>query len=808
MSHQNILWFEDLSIKDVPRVGGKGASLGEMYNQLTSQGIKIPNGFAVTAQAYQYFLKTTGLDKKIKHILSGLDSRNLRQLAEKGYRLREAILGAELPSDLEQEIVKAYRQLSREAHQTDIDVAIRSSATAEDLPDASFAGQQETFLNIRGEYEVVLAVKRCMASLFTNRAISYRQDKGYGHLDVYLSVIIQRMVRSDRAISGVMFSIDTETGFQNAVLINASYGLGEMIVQGKVDPDEFYIFKPSLLAGCRRAKGRYWFKYAPVIGKTLGAKKIKMIYSSEEADSVREVPTLPDEQKVFCLKESEALNLAYWACLIEKHYGKPMDIEWAKDGRSGEFYIVQARPETVHSQNNYRILEEYRIISKQKRILAEGVSVGSRIGIGQANIIKSAAQINQFKPGQVLVTEITDPDWEPIMKIASAIVTNSGGRTSHAAIVSRELGIPCVVGTQNATQNIKNRQLITVSCAEGERGYVYQGRLQYEVKKTDLSKIKLPRTKLMHIIADPGLAFDYAQIPNAGVGLAREELIILNQIRIHPLALLEFNKVKDPEIRRQINAMTYGWKNKEEFFTKNLAQGVARLVAAYWPNPVIVRLSDFKSNEYAGLIGGQYFEPKEENPMIGWRGASRYYSPAYEKAFALECQALRRVREEMGLFNMWVMVPFVRTLAEGRKVINLMAKYGLSRGNGKNRLKIIAMCEIPANVILAKEFLQIFDGFSIGSNDLTQLTLGLDRDSSLVAHLYDERNLALQKMFSLVIAAAKKAKKYIGICGQAPSDFPEVARFLVDCRIDSISLTPDSVLKTMVSISQYERSKK
>ncbi|MFH0818487.1 MAG: phosphoenolpyruvate synthase [Patescibacteria group bacterium] len=805
-----ILWFKDLNIHDVDVVGGKNASLGEMYNNLTQKCINVPNGFAITANAYRYMLKKADIENKIKKILANLDTHNLKQLAEKGYRIREIILGAEMPKDLENEIISAYRELCKQAKRTHLDVAVRSSATAEDLPDASFAGQQETFLNIRGEYEVILAAKRCMASLFTNRAISYRQDKNFDHFDIALSVGVQRMVRSDEAISGVMFSIDTESGFQNAVLINGSYGLGEMVVQGKVDPDEFYIFKPTLMDGVNfknKNTCNYWFKYAPIIGKTLGSKKIKMIYSPDGNESVREVPVLPDDRKVFCLKEREALNLAYWACLIENHYKKPMDIEWAKDGITGEFYIVQARPETVHSQDDKKILEEYKL-SKRGKIIAEGVSVGSRIGVGKANFIKSASEIGRFKKGDVLVTEITDPDWEPIMKIASAIVTNSGGRTSHAAIVSRELGIPCVVGTQNATQTVKNGRDVTVSCAEGERGYVYEGDIPYHVKRTDLSKLKEPKTKLMQIVADPSMAFDYAQIPNHGVGLAREELIILNHIKIHPLALLHFNKVTDPETRQQIIDMTYGFKNKEEFFIKKLAEGIGRLVAAYWPNPVIVRMSDFKSNEYAGLIGGKYFEPHEENPMIGWRGASRYYSPLYEEAFALEVEALRIVREDMGLKNMWVMVPFCRTPEEGKKVIKLLDKHGLKRGTGKDRLKVIVMCEIPANVILADEFLKIFDGFSIGSNDLTQLTLGLDRDSSLVAHLYDERNPALKIMFASAIKAAKKAKKYIGICGQAPSDFPEIARFLSDLEIDSISLTPDSVMKTMVYLSKYEHGKK
>ena len=807
---KNILWFKEIGNQDVGLVGGKNASLGEMYNKLQKRGVQVPNGFAVTAHAYRYLIESAGIEPKIKKILQGLDTHDLKQLAEKGYQIRETILGAEMPEDLEKEIFQAYNKLSQEAKRSDLDVAVRSSATAEDLPDASFAGQQETFLNVRGEYEVILAAKRCMASLFTNRAISYREDKGFGHLDIALSVVVQRMVRSDKAVSGVMFSIDTQSGFENAVLINASYGLGDMVVQGKVAPDEFYVFKPTLLDGVSskaKAKKSLRFKYAPIIGKTLGAKKIKLIYSPEGAKSVREVPTLTNQQKVFCLTDHEVLQLAYWACLIENYYQRPMDIEWAKDGQNGEIYIVQARPETVHSQKNKQVLEEYKL-SRRGKILAEGVSVGSKIGAGKAKLIKNASEISKFSKGEVLVTGITDPDWEPIMKIASAIVTNSGGRTSHAAIVSRELGIPCIVGTQNATQSIKTGQNITVSCAEGERGYVYSGQIPFKIERTDLSKLKMPKVKLMQIIADPSTAFEHAQIPNAGVGLAREEIIILNHIKIHPLALLHFNKVKDVATRKKISDITYGWKSKEEFFIKKLAEGVGHIVAAYWPQPVIVRLSDFKSNEYANLIGGQYFEPQEANPMLGWRGASRYYSDEYKEAFIMECKALQMVREDMGLTNMWAMVPFCRTPEEGAKVLKIMSKNGLKRSRGKDGLKIMAMCEIPSNVILAKEFLKIFDGFSIGSNDLTQLVLGLDRDSSLVAHIYDERNQAVKTMLKTAIVEAKKAKKYIGICGQAPSDFPEIAEFLVDCKIDSIALTPDSVMKTLAHISKYERRKR
>ena len=800
-----ILWFKELGMDDVPYAGGKNASLGEMYQNLSGQGVSVPNGFAITAEAYNVFLDATGVRAKIKEILSTLNTHDLRNLQEHGHRVREAILEAELPEQLKTEIEAAYGELSKlEGDGEEIDVAVRSSATAEDMPDASFAGQQETFLNIRGAYDVIDATKRCMASLFTNRAISYRADKGYDHFNVSLSVGVQKMVRADQAGSGVMFSIDTESGFKNAVLINAAYGLGEMVVQGKVEPDEYYVFKPTLMDGAKRDGDTVTFKYRPIVGKSLGHKEDKMIYSveSESTAPVHEVPVSEEDRKKYVLTDDEVLKLAYWACLIEKHYNKPMDMEWAKDGLNGRLYIVQARPETVHSQGDAQVLEEY-LMKAQGKLLVEGVSVGSKIGQGNVRVLKDTSHIHDFKPGEVLVTEITDPDWEPIMKIASAIVTNSGGRTSHAAIVSRELGIPCVVGTKKAATTLTTGQAVTVSCAEGERGYVYDGLVPFEIKKTDLGAITAPKTDIMHIVGDPSRAFDFAMIPNKGVGLARLEMIILNAIKVHPLALLHFDELKDEAAKAQIADLTRHHKVKSDFFVDLLATGVGRIAAAYYPNQVIVRLSDFKSNEYANLIGGRQFEPHEENPMIGWRGASRYYATEYKEAFALECQAMKRVREDMGLTNMKLMIPFCRTPEEGRKVIEIMNQNGLVQG--ENGLEVYMMCEIPVNVILADEFIKIFDGFSIGSNDLTQLTLGLDRDSGLVAHIYDERNPAVKKLLAQAIAEVHKAGKKIGICGQAPSDFPEIAEFLVNQGIDTISVTPDTGLKTYINVAGHEK---
>lgn len=789
-----ILWFKEIGIKDVPSVGGKNASLGEMYSKLSKKGVPIPNGFAVTAEAYDYFITTTGVKKQIKEILKDLNTKDIHNLQTRAKAVREAILKAEFPEDLKAQIIVDYKKLSQEFKMKNVDVAVRSSATAEDLPDASFAGQQDTYLNIEGGVELLDACRRCMASLFTDRAISYRTDKGFDHFKVKLSITVQKMVRSDLATSGVMFSIDTESGFRGTVLINAIYGLGEYIVQGMVNPDEYYVFKPTLKKG-----------FKPIISKTVGLKSKKLVYDSQAKSNVKNMPVAKSDQTRFALSDKEILQLASWAAQIEDHYKKPMDMEWAKDGRSGKLFIVQARPETVRSQDDPNTLIEYEIKERGK-IAAIGASVGNKIGQGKVHIIKDAKNIDKFKVGEVLVTEMTDPDWEPIMKIASAIVTNSGGRTCHAAIISRELGIPCVVGTKNGTEKLKNGQNITVSCAEGEKGFIYNGLLKYEVKKTNLKNFKKSKTKIMMNIGNPEMAMGQSFIPNEGVGLAREEFIISNYIRIHPLALLNFSKVKDPKVISIIEETTAAYQSKPQFFVDKLAEGVARIAAAFYPKDVIIRLSDFKSNEYASLIGGAQFEPEERNPMIGWRGASRYYSPKYLPAFVLECKALVKVRKEMGLKNLKIMVPFCRTVEEGKKVLKIMADNGLKRG--VDGLEVYVMCEIPSNVILADKFCEIFDGFSIGSNDLTQLTLGVDRDSELVSHVYDERNDAVKELVSRVIEVAKKNKRKIGFCGQAPSDFPDFAQFLVREGIDSISLNPDSVIKTMIAIKQTESKKK
>ncbi|PWB38908.1 MAG: phosphoenolpyruvate synthase [Parcubacteria group bacterium] len=790
-SKKFILWFNQIGIKDVSKVGGKGASLGEMYRKLSAQGVPIPNGFAVTAEAYDYFVTVTGLKKQIKQVLQGLDTHDIHSLQSAGQKIRQLIIAADFPADLKKYIAAAYQKLSATYKIKNVDVAVRSSATAEDLPDASFAGQQDTYLNVEGNAELLEACRRCMASLFTDRAISYRHDKGFDHFKVKLSITIQKMVRSDLACSGVMFSIDTESGFRQAVLINSIYGLGEYIVQGMVNPDEFYVFKPTLKAG----------KNA-IIGRRLGSKKIKLVYDSKSRTNTKKMAVTPAEQNKFALTDREVMQLARWAVDIEQHYKKPMDMEWAKDGRTGKLFIVQARPETVVSQEDPNTLTEYKLAHSGK-VIVEGASVGNKIGQGTAHIILNAKQIDQFKKGEVLVTEMTDPDWEPIMKIASAIITNSGGRTCHAAIISRELGIPCVVGTRNGTDRIKNGQLLTVSCAEGERGRVYQGLLKYNIKKTNLRQIKKPQTKIMMNVGNPETAMQDSFIPNDGVGLAREEFIISNYIRIHPLALLNYGKLKDQSAKKQIAKLTASYKNKARYFVDKLAEGVATIAASFYPKDVIIRLSDFKSNEYANLIGGRAFEAIESNPMIGWRGASRYYDSKYLPAFILECKALYKVRQDMGLKNLKIMVPFCRTIEEGKKVLKIMADNGLVRG--RDGLQVYVMCEIPSNVILATEFSKIFDGFSIGSNDLTQLTLGVDRDSELVAHVYDERNEAVKTLIRQVIKTAKKMHRKIGICGQAPSDFPDFAQFLVGEGIDSISLNPDTVIKTMIAINQTER---
>jgi pyruvate,water dikinase len=798
-----ILFFKDISYKDVPLVGGKNASLGEMYSKLTPKGINVPDGFAVTAEAYKYFIQKNHLDDKIREALKGLDTHDVLDLQRRGRMVRNLILNAQMPKELEEEIRKAYRILEDE-YGKNLDVAVRSSATAEDLPDASFAGQQETYLNVRGEDAVVDYVKKCFASLFTDRAISYREDKGFDHFHVYLSVAVQKMVRSDSACSGVMFTLDTESGFRDVVYITGSWGLGEYVVQGKVNPDEFYVFKPTLKLG-----------YKPIVTKRLGSKDVKLVYGSNPRKPLKEVKTTYDERKRFVLDDEEILTLARWAMIIEEHYGRPMDIEWAKDGDgktvgTGKLYIVQARPETVHATKEQKFYEIYKLKGEGK-VICTGKAVGSKIGQGKARVILDVSGIAEFKEGEVLVTTMTDPDWEPIMKKASAIVTDKGGRTCHAAIVSRELGIPCIVGTEVATKKINTGQEITVDCSQGEEGRVLEGIVPFEVERIDLEHLPKTKTQIMMNVGIPEQAFAQGQIPNDGVGLARLEFIIGSHIGIHPLALVYFNELKekaktDKRIARVVKIIedrTYGYENKAEFFVDKLAQGVATIACAFYPKDVIVRLSDFKSNEYANLIGGFLFEPVEHNPMIGWRGASRYYDPKFEPAFALECKALKKARDEMGLTNIKVMIPFCRTPEEGKKVISIMEKYGLKQG--ENGLEVYVMCEIPSNVVLAEDFAKVFDGFSIGSNDLTQLTLGLDRDSELVSHLYDERNPAVKKLIKEVIQTAKKMKRKIGICGQAPSDFPDFAEFLVECGIDSMSLTPDTIVKTRLIVAEKEK---
>jgi len=787
--------FSELNMNDVPLVGGKNASLGEMYSALSSLGIKVPNGYTITADGYRYFIDHNKLHDKIGQALSGLDTHNVSALAATGATIREWIMHGDMPDDLIEQISAGYNELAKE-YGGNPDVAVRSSATAEDLPGASFAGQQETYLNIRGTKNLVTTCRQVFASLFTDRAISYRVDKGFAHMDVALSVGIQKMVRADLGVSGVLFTIDTETGFRDVVFITAAYGLGENIVQGTVNPDEFYVFTPALAKGFR-----------PILKRQLGDKAIKMIYTSDAMAgiSTRNVHVQRQERERFALSDDEVLELARYGVIIDQHYSKqagksmPMDIEWAKDGKTNELFILQARPETVQSILDAHFQETFHLKTRGN-VLATGKSVGQKIAAGNARVILEAAQMSDLKPGEILVSDITDPDWEPVMKIAAAIVTNRGGRTCHAAIVARELGIPAVVGCGDATQVINTGQVITVSCAEGDTGIIYEGQQEFEKNRIDLSDIKRPKTSIMVNIANPELAFEVSKLPCEGVGLARLEFIINTSIRIHPRALLEYETL-DKETQKKIDRISAGYPDRKTFYIQRLAEGIGMIAAAFYPRPVIVRFSDFKSNEYASLIGGASFEPDEENPMIGFRGAGRYFSPQFEECFILECQAIKTVREEMGLDNVAVMIPFVRTVDESLNVLKLMSKHGLKRG--EQGLNIYMMCEIPANALLAEQFLENFDGFSIGSNDLTQLTLGVDRDSNLVTS-FDERNPAVLSLMEMAIKACKKNKKYIGICGQAPSDYPEIARWLVQHGIDSISLNPDSVLSITQVINEIE----
>ncbi len=791
-----VLQLAAVGIADIALVGGKNASLGEMIQQLTAKGVKVPTGFATTADAYRYFIASAGLEQKLRDIFVDLDVEDGENLRQRGNQARELILQTPFPPELVAAIVTAYQQLCRE-YGADTDVAVRSSATAEDLPDASFAGQQETYLNVHGTNGLIAACAKCFASLFTDRAISYRHNNGFDHFEVALSIGVQKMVRSDLAASGVMFSIDTESGFKDAALITAAYGLGETVVQGAVNPDEYLVFKPTLQQG-----------YRPIVKKQLGSKEIKMVYDLSGSKLTRNISVSRSEREMFALNDDEILQLASWTCSIESHYSQvhgvytPMDIEWAKDGITQELFIVQARPETTRSQRSANVLRTYQLLASGTELIT-GRAVGETIGQGKARVILDLREIDLFQAGEILVTNRTDPDWQPIMKKASAIVTNTGGRVCHAAIIAREMGIPAIVGCGNATEVIRSGQDITVSCATGETGRVYQGLIPYRVDEISLENLPPTRTKIMMNVGNPEGVFALSALPNDGVGLARMEFVIADRIKIHPLALINFNELKDKVAANQIAKLTAQYVDKSQFFIDNLAEGIGTIAAAFYPKPVIVRLSDFKSNEYANLLGGRQFEPIEENPMLGWRGASRYYDDRYRAGFALECQAMKKVRDIMGLTNVILMVPFCRTPQEGRRVLAEMATNGLVQG--ENDLQVYVMCELPSNVILADEFCEIFDGFSIGSNDLTQLTLGIDRDSELVAHLFDERNNAVKQMISKAIQTVHKHGRKIGICGQAPSDYPEFAKFLVNEGIDSMSLNPDSVLKTRLEVAAAER---
>lgn len=790
-----ILWFDEIQLKDISLVGGKNASLGEMVQTLSKDGIEVPGGFAITAHAYTELLDAGKIKESIAQLLKGIDKNNTSELSERALAIRNLIKKAGIPAQIAEQIKNAYHELEKK-YGKDVDVAVRSSATAEDLPNASFAGQQESFLNVRGEKALLRACLNCFASLFTDRAVSYRIDNNFDHLSVKLSIGVQKMVRSDLASSGVIFTLDPESGFRNVVLITSAYGLGENIVGGRVDPDEFVVFKPTLHTHKK-----------PIIRHKLGAKQLKMIYGDKDAET-KNIKTPADEKERFSLTDQEIITLAKWACRIEEHYSNlhkksmAMDIEWAKDGVDNKLYIVQARPETAHTSQQQSIMTSYRLKETSKKLL-EGRAVGEKIGKGKARVLSSASELGSFQEGEVLVTDMTDPDWEPIMKKAAAIVTNRGGRTCHAAIVSREIGVPCIVGTQKATETISSGQGITVSCSEGSNGTVYDGLLPFEKEEVRLDELPKTRTRLLVNLGDPEHAFALSSLPVDGVGLAREEFIIANEIKVHPLALTRPELVKDAKIKKTINKLTSSYAKATDYFIEKLAEGIGTIAAAFYPRQVIVRLSDFKTNEYANLIGGIYFEPKENNPMIGYRGASRYYDENYRDGFALECKALLKAREEMGLSNVKVMIPFCRTVKEGNLVIAEMAKNGLIRG--KNGLEIYMMCELPSNVFCIDEFAELFDGFSIGSNDLTQLTLGLDRDSELVARLFDERDEAVERAIAQAIAGAKKAGRKIGICGQAPSDYPEIVRFLVEHEIDTISLSEDVILKTLLSVAQIEK---
>jgi pyruvate,water dikinase len=782
---RHILWYKEINSKDGLLVGGKNASLGEMVRNLSKQGVNLPDGFCLTSKAFWYFLKSNKIDEKIKEAFGHLDPNDLVSLRKTGKTCRDLINNAEFPNDLKRKIIKSYQKLSKKYDYQNVDVAVRSSATAEDLATASFAGQMETFLNISGEEQLFKAIKGCIASLFTDRSISYREEKGFNHLEIALSVGIQKMIRSDLASSGVMFTMDTETGFPDVVLINSIWGIGEMIVKGLITPDEFYVFKPTLKKG-----------FKSIIIKNLGRKDKKYIYAKN--GGLEEVKVNDKDQLKFSLKEDEILTLAKWALKIQEHYGKHQDIEWAKDGKTGELFIVQSRPETVHAPEGHNVYKEYKLDTNKPAIL-EGIAVGDKIGLGKVRVISDVSKITQFKAGEVLVTKMTDPDWVPVMRIASAIITDEGGKTAHAAIVSRELGVPAIVGTGSATKLLKTDQMVTVDCTQGSKGRIFEGEIPYKVKEYDLKKVPKLKTKIMMNIGAPDIAFKTSFLPNDGVGLAREEFIIAEKIRVHPLALINFKNLKDKALKKKIEEITVEHKDKKEFFIKELSEGIAQIGAAFYPKEVIVRFSDFKTNEYRNLVGGYLYEGEESNPMMGFRGASRYIDENFQQAFKLECLAIKRVREEFGLDNVTVMVPFCRTIEEGEKVKALIEKFGLKS------VKTYVMCEIPSNVILADKFLDIFDGMSIGSNDLTQLTMGLDRDNGQIAYITDERNEAVKSLISQVIKTCKKRDKYCGICGQAPSDYVEFAEFLQKQGIGSMSLNPDTVIKTIMSLSKSEK---
>jgi pyruvate,water dikinase len=782
-----VLWLDNLRMTDLGKVGGKNASLGEMIGNLAKLGVSVPGGFATTADAFQQYLDKSGVAKRIRERLASLDVDDVEALTAAGKEIRSWVTETPLPKELDQAIRDAYAKLCKDAGAENIAVAVRSSATAEDLPDASFAGQQETFLNVVGIDDVLHKVKEVFASLYNDRAIAYRVHQGFKHEDVFLSAGVQLMVRSDIGASGVLFTLDTESGFRDVVFVTGSYGLGEMVVQGAVNPDEFYVFKPTLKAG-----------KPALLRRSLGAKQQRMVYSDKPGERVRIEETPAELRNRFCLSDEDVQELASQALVIEQHYGRPMDIEWAKDGNTGKLYIVQARPETVKSRAHATQLERFQLNEKGK-VLAEGRAIGQKIGSGKARVVKSISQMHEFQNGDVLVADMTDPDWEPIMKRAAAIVTNRGGRTCHAAIIARELGVPAVVGTGNALQTIPDGAEVTVSCAEGDTGMIYEGKLAFDRITADLGAMPEAPLKIMMNVANPERAFDFGMLPNAGIGLARLEMIIASHIGVHPKALLEYNR-QDAETKAKIDERMAGYADPVSFYVDRLAEGIATIAASVYPKPVIVRLSDFKSNEYAGLIGGSRYEPHEENPMIGYRGASRYVDPGFAESFALECKAVKKVRETMGLTNVWVMIPFVRTLGEGRKVVEVLDKNGLKQG--QDDLKVIMMCEVPSNALLAEEFLEIFDGFSIGSNDLTQLTLGLDRDSSIVASLFDERDPAVKKLLALAIKTAREKGKYVGICGQGPSDHPDLAEWLMDQGIESVSLNPDTVVDTWLRLAK------